>query len=284
MKPAKRVILFNFTLLFLLVAAIYVTAVISFNNKLLVATLVLCPQIGNTPGIAASELSGVKRQNLFIDTPDGKKLHAALFELPGAKKFVVVNHGNAGNIENRLFIADALIKAKCSVLLYDYQGYGTSTGTSTVDSILQDGLTVYDYAQKELKQAPENMVIYGESIGSGVTCFVAQRRVCCSIILQSGLASLPAAGRSLFPMLWLIPDFLMAEPHLDNAQIVKSLHVPILIMHGEKDRTISVSQSKTIFQNANQPKTLVLVPDCGHNDMGYYDAEQFHSAIGRFLK
>jgi len=85
------------------------------------------------------------------------------------------------------------------------------------------------------------------------------------------------------PFLTLYPDFVFAEPHRDNVAAVKSLHVPILIIHGEKDSIIVSQHGKEIFSSANEPKKLVLLPNCGHNDIGLKDSALFNTALKDFL-
>jgi pimeloyl-ACP methyl ester carboxylesterase len=194
-----------------------------------------------------------------------------------------VSHGNAGNISNRIYLANALTRAGCSVLLYDYRGYGVSTGTPTITGILQDGLSVYDFAHDKLQYPAEKIILYGESIGTAVTCNIACNRQCEAVILQSGIGSLPSVGRHIFPILWLFPDSIVAEPHLDNVASVKTLHVPLLLCHGMVDNIVPFHESERMFASANQPKQLVLLPHCGHNDMGVYDTREFNDAICNFV-
>jgi pimeloyl-ACP methyl ester carboxylesterase len=158
-----------------------------------------------------------------------------------------------------------------------------STGKPTIPGILQDGLTVYDYARSQLGYTPDKIIVYGESIGTAVTCYIATNRKCAAVVLQSGIGSLPAVGRSLLPFLWLFPDCIFAEPHLDNVALVHQIHIPILFCHGAIDRIVPCNESKKMFANANEPKQLVILPDCGHNDMGVQNTHEFYDAIGRFV-
>jgi len=253
------------------------------NNKATINRLALRPAAGKYDGYDQELISGIKRESFFIDCPDGSKLHCWFYRVPGAAKVAIVNHGNAGNLANRMYLAKALTQFSMSVLLYDYRGYGVSSGSPSTDGILQDGLCAFDYVNKSLKYAPEQIILYGESIGTAVTVYVASHRPCAGIILQSPLASLPQVGRSLLPILWLYPDPVFAEPHLNNIEGIRSVKVPVLILHGERDEIIPFDHAKQIFASANEPKTLILLPHCGHNDMGLQDCALYNSALKSFL-
>jgi pimeloyl-ACP methyl ester carboxylesterase len=211
-------------------------------------------------------------------------LHCWFYRVSGSNKLAIVSHGNAGNIANRVYLAKVLTDAHCSVLLYDYRGFGLSGGIASIDGILQDGLTVYDYAHLQLGYPTEKIILVSESVGSAVALNLACQRKCAAIILESGMSSLPAVGKNLFKFLYLFPDFILAKPHLDNLSSVRSIHVPILFIHGKRDTLVPYQHSVQMFLNAQHPKYLVLLPNCGHNDMGVYDSAAFQGAIAKFIQ
>lgn len=175
---------------------------------------------------------------------------------------------NAGNNAHRLYLAEALIKAKVNVLLYDYRGYGLSTGKSSLRGILEDGDAAYDYVRNKLHYAPSQIIIYGESIGTAVSCHVAAEHDCAGLILQSPIKSLPSAAKFVFVFMRMYPDFVFPEPQLDNLKLISQIKCPKLIMHGLKDQIVNSENSKILYDAAQDPKTLALLPECGHNDMG----------------
>lgn len=131
--------------------------------------------------------------------------------------------------------------------------------------------------------AADKIIVYGESIGSAVTCNIASKRLVEAVILQSGIASLPSAAKHLFVVLNLYPDFVFPEPHLDNVKLVETLKVPILILHGKKDHTVAFENADTLYARANEPKKLVFLDDCGHNDMGVQNTGLFFGSIKDFI-
>jgi fermentation-respiration switch protein FrsA (DUF1100 family) len=285
-RKGRAAIITSFSVLLVIVCGIYACIASALHSKATLSFLILRPGVGADEFYEQELVPGIKKQSLFVTAVDGSKLHAWLFKLPGSvsKKLALVSHGNAGNLSNRIYLANALTKSGCSVLLYDYRGYGLSTGKCSIDNICDDGATMYKFATGDLGYKPNQIVLYGESIGTAVTCSVAANFPCAGVILQSGFSSLPSVGRHLFPVLMLFPDAIFAEPQFRDSDRVKELHVPILFLHGKLDHVVPFQDSELMFANANQPKSLVLLPDCGHNDMGVQNATEFHGAIGGFIK
>lgn len=221
------------------------------------------------------------REEYFFAGPSGKKLHGWLFRTPNTDTVVIVHHGNAGNILNRLFIAKHLIIAGASVFLYDYEGYGKSEGTPNLNQLTPDGLAAYDFVKNDLKF--NHIVNYGESFGSNVASNVSMARPCDALILQSGLCSLPAVAKSGPFFINLYPDFIFPDPKLDNLAIIGNIKKPILIVHGLKDKLVPASHSQQLFDKAAQPKRLVMLPECGHNDVGEKDEMLFEVSLKDFV-
>lgn len=220
---------------------------------------------------------------LKIPTENGEKLNAWLFLLPHAKKIALVSHGNAGNICYRLPLANMLLASGLSVLLYDYEGYGESSGKPTVTNVVNDGVAAFDYLVKEKNWQPENIVLYGESLGTGVTCELARKRKPGGLILQSGFYSLCQTGRDLIAWLKLYPDCLFPEPHMNNALTLSQPHPPVLIMHGMVDNILNYHNSEKLMAESVPPKQLLLLPHAGHNDIVAKNGHEMAVAINAFL-
>ena len=258
----------------------YVGGGILIHDSKFADETVLCPDLFNDTFDIS--LPGTKRQVLVIPADDGQKLDAWLFVVPGAKKLAIVNHGNAGNLSSRGFVAQALTQAKTNVLLYDYRGYGKSTGPATLHGILEDGQTVYSYARNKLGYSANKIIEYGESIGTAVACQVAAKENCCALMLFAPLDSLPSAGKWTVPILQLYPDFCFAE-QLNNLELIKKIHSPIFIIHGKKDTTLRAEGSQRLYDAASQPKTLVYLPDSSHSEMSADDGNLYLKSITKFI-
>lgn len=226
----------------------------------------------------------VPKQQIKIATAGGAKLDTWYFKTPEAKRVVIINHGNAGNLLNRLFIAKSLIQAGNSVVLYDYRGYGKSEGDISLPGLQEDALAVYDYTRDTLGYKPEQIVLYGESIGGGVSARVAQQRPVAAVIMHSPFTALHHVAQSGAVWLHLYPDWVFPQPHYENTSFVQGKHPPLLILYGDKDHLVPPEQSRQLFSQASQPKTIVLVRGAGHNDMIDVNEKLYYQSIDTFLK
>jgi uncharacterized protein len=243
--------------------------------------IILRPDRNQSKLYATDRILDAPRQEYFFDS-HGSKLHGWLFQKPHSNSIAIVHHGNAGNILNRLFLAKALITAGTSVFLYDYRGYGKSTGTPSLAGILDDGLAAFDFVKD--KFAYPVIINYGESIGSGVACNVNAHRKTDALILQSGITSLPNVAKDGVILLRLYPNFMWPQPQFDNYVSLSHSKTPLLLLHGERDRLVPAAQSQRLFDCASTTdKNFVKLPNCGHNDVGFYDADLFQNAITDFV-
>lgn len=219
----------------------------------------------------ANKIGSVVAEDHYFENGHGDKLHAWLFRYPSSKKIVVYHHGNAGNIATRTSAAAALHGTGLSVFMYDYRGYGRSSGVPTIKGSLEDGQAAVSYVEDKLKYADKNIINYGESLGSGVATAVAADKPFGGLLLESPVGSLPMVGRLHFLFLKPYPDFLFPNPHFANVQTIKDVHSPVLIFHGKLDTMIPYSQAEEIFASANAPKRLIMLKDSGHNSISSAD-------------
>jgi hypothetical protein len=148
-------------------------------------------------------------------------------------------------------------------LVYDYRGYGQSKGKPSVKSICADGDAAYQFLRAR-GYSPEQIILYGQSLGCAVACHIAERNKVGAMILQSGFSSLRLVASETHPQLkgavpLLVPDV------LDNSKILSKLTTPVLIIHGDKDTTIPFDNATKLYDAAIGPKRLIVCKDAGHN-------------------
>jgi fermentation-respiration switch protein FrsA (DUF1100 family) len=224
---------------------------------------------------------GVTKQDVTIPTPNGKILHGWYFKMPGASKVFLISHGNAGNITSRFPIAASLMLNRSSVLLYDYEGYGKSTGYPSLRSVTVDALAAYDFLTSKLKYQPGDVIGYGESLGTGVTCFLSAHRPLAGIVLQATYPSLLYAAHDRLWFTWLYPNAWFID--LDNMTVLAQPHPPLLIVQGRKDSLFPVYYGQILFDRAVTPKKIVMPDTLGHC-LGSVNDQQFMDAIKDFLQ
>lgn len=224
-----------------------------------------------------------KIQNVYLDSKNNKQIHGWFVQSPGASKVVLINHGNGGNLTHRIPMIAMLLQDKVSVFIYDYQGYGKSAGNPTVDNIVADGEAAYQWLKTDKHYKDSDIIVMGESLGTGVTGQLAANHPVGGIILQSGFTSLYKLAQQKMDLIKLYPPFLFLPQKLDTQSVLSRPHPPVLIIHGMRDRIIPFAQSEELYRTAIEPKRFVKLPDAGHNDLFDVNTEQYKSAISEFL-
>jgi fermentation-respiration switch protein FrsA (DUF1100 family) len=234
------------------------------------------------PASNPAAIQGVQKQDVFFDAPNGAKLHGWFFKKPGTDKVVLISHGNAGNLTHRGWLIDIVLKAGASAFIYDYEGYGSSSGQATIPALCVDGVAAYDWIKRAEPSA--KIVVLGESLGTGVACQIAAERSVSGVVLASAFQSLVTIARERMLLFRAFPGFMFPKQHLDSAAVLRKPHAPLLIIHGEKDTLIPISEAEKLFAAACEPKQLVRLPNSGHNDI--YDTNDgvFESSLGKLLQ
>lgn len=231
------------------------------------------------------EIEGVPRQDCYFRTADGSILHAWYFENIKAKQTIIFSHGNTGNLTGRLNMVRLLLRAGASVFIYDYRGYGRSKGAPSIHGICQDGVAAFDYLRDRQNVPTDDIILYGESLGTAVTCEIAAERDAAGVILQSGFSSLKKIGEEQMPLIKLYPRFLFPRPILDAAaRMAERKGYPLLIIHGEKDQVVPFAHAQEVFAGASEPKHFVQLPDCAHSDIWCNSPEMFVESVRKFLQ
>jgi len=230
------------------------------------------------------EIAGVKKQDVFFSTAGGSRLHGWLFSQKGAKKTVLVSHGNAGNLTHRTDLIALLLRSGASVLIYDYRGFGRSQGQASVNGCCDDALAAYDFLSKDLHVPSDQIVLYGESIGTGFTAQLSAKRPCAGIILQSAFKSLPEIALEKLPYMSIYPTCFYPINNLNTISILGGVHPPLLLIHGKQDAIIPYHNAQDLFQAATGAKQLVSLPKAGHNDITSNVNPELLSALSKILR
>lgn len=226
---------------------------------------------------------GATIEDVFIPTEKGRKLHGLYYQLPNSRHTFLLSHGNAGNLQHRILLVATLLKTGASVLVYDYQGYGQSEGEPTISGICKDGNAVYAYLTQKKGLKPDEVVLYGESLGCAVSCEIARNHPVAGLIMQSGFASLIGTAKDKLIWLHMWPSVTFPTPHLDNVSYVRGKHPPLLVIHGVHDDTLPYRYGEQIFSQASEPKTMITLPDCGHNDICLKNLDVYLNGVKDFL-
>ncbi|MDP1716601.1 MAG: alpha/beta hydrolase [Burkholderiales bacterium] len=241
--------------------------------------LVYFPQIGReiaaTPQAYALEFESVN-----IATEDGETLHAWWVPAQDARVTILFFHGNAGNISHRIDYLRMFRKLGLATLIFDYRGYGNSTGTPSEAGTYRDAVAAWRWLTQTRGLGPENIVYVGESLGGAVASGLAEQHAPRALVLLSTFTSAPDLGAQVYPF---IPVRLISRFSYDNLARIGRIKVPVLVAHSRDDDIVPFAHGRRIFEAAGEPKQFLEMRG-GHNDGFIFMREEWVGVLAAFLE
>lgn len=217
---------------------------------------------GDVPEPAAVGLPSARAVSL--PTRDGNVL--AGWFVPAAARpraTILVFNGNAGNRAHRAPLARRLTENGFNVLLFDYRGYGGSSGTPTEAGLAEDARAALEYLRARDDVDNGRLIYFGESLGAAVAARLALEHRPAALVLRSPFTSLVDVARVHYPYLpvsWLLRD------RFDTIGFIATIGSPLLVVAGDRDAIVPADQSRRLFDAAPAPKRLLMVAGADHND------------------
>ena len=217
-------------------------------------------------------------KEIFIETDKDIKLKS-WFINKDLKKFktVVFFHGNAGNLLNRVYKLNELNKLEINILLSSWRSFSGNKGKPTEKNLYYDAKKIVKWIKMQGVES-KDIILYGESLGTGVVTELASKNDFGGIILESPFTSIADAAKIYYP--YLPVNFLLRDRY-DSKSKIKNIKIPILIMHGKMDNIVPQKMGKELFEKANDPK-LSYFPDDDNHMMEYN--EQLLNKIKTFIE
>jgi fermentation-respiration switch protein FrsA (DUF1100 family) len=231
------------------------------------------------PPDADSFIGGYGGERLTIDN----RLSAVFFKNPDSKLVCIYSHGNADSMIYRAQKADAIKSAGLSVLMYDYSGYGKSLGNPSFSVVIDDGKAVYDYVVNTMHYKPSEVVLYGESIGGGVSSEIARHGETGALFLDSTFLAPATWAKDRLALLRLYPDTLILSPSLSIEALLSTYKGAVLVLKPGTDEVIPTTHSDRLFALAKGQKQIVLLPHSIHGIVDNADFALYRSAMKTFV-
>jgi fermentation-respiration switch protein FrsA (DUF1100 family) len=209
---------------------------------------------------SAAEAGLAGFEDVVLETPDGERLVGWWKPPQPGKGLIVYFHGNGSSLLGRRERARALTASGRGLLFVSYRGYSGSSGAPSEEGLRIDARTIYGWITKSYD--PRRLVLYGESLGSGVAVRLAAERPVGGLILDAPFTSAEdvAALRYPFaPVRWLMRD------PFRSADVIGDVKAPILVIHGDADPVVPFRLGEALFAAAPEPKRFVRLPGIGHS-------------------
>jgi len=200
---------------------------------------------------------GREQATVTLTTADGVQISGLHLMHPSAEYTILFSHGNAEDLGLIVPWLTRLREWGFSVFAYDYRGYGTSQGRPSERGAYEDIDAAYAYLTGTAGMAPERIIAYGRSVGSGPSVDLASRRPVAGLILES-------AFTTAFRVLTRVP--LLPFDEFRNIDKIGRISCPVLVMHGTDDDIVPIAHGRRLFEAAPEPKRSLWVTGAGHND------------------
>ena len=192
-----------------------------------------------------------------IKIPSDDHLISWYFKKNESFKTLLFFHGNAGSLENRIYKLNDLSKLNLNYLIVAYRGFSGNKGTPTEDGLYKDARSA-KYWLNLNNIGDQNIIVYGESLGTAVAIDLAKDHKFAGVILESPFTSMLELSRKYYP--WLPTRLLLKDKYETNKKI-KKVFSPILILHGRKDNIVPFNMGEELLDQANDPKYNYFVDD-----------------------
>jgi len=214
-------------------------------------------------------------EEIELTTGDGERVIAWHVPPRGDKPVVLYFQGNGGALNLRAQRFARLTSDGTGLIALSYRGYGGSTGRPSEAGLLRDAEATYAFATARYQA--ERLVLYGESLGSGVAVALAAEHKVGKVILEAPYTSAVEIGAAAYPFL---PVRLLMHDQFRSDERIGKLTAPVLVLHGARDSVIPIAYGERLYALISAPKKFVRFPEGHHSDLDSHGAQ---AAVRDFL-
>jgi uncharacterized protein len=215
------------------------------------------------------ELFGLRELGVceaILSTEDGLSLMSWYLPARPGRPVIAYFHGNGGHVGYRAERLLRFAREGYGVLMVEYRGYGGNPGTPTEAGFYADGRAALEFLGRE-GVAPSRLVLYGESLGSGVAVALAAEHQVAALVLEAPFTSVAEVAQRHFPY---VPASRMVTDRFDSLSRIGSVRAPILVLHGERDRVVPIRFGRALLDAAPEPKEGWFAPEAEHEDLARF--------------
>ena len=188
---------------------------------------------------------------------------------------VIYFQGNGGGLDLRAERFKRLTADGTGLVALNYRGYGGSEGKPSEAGIILDAHAAYDFAAQ--RYGASRIVLWGESLGTGVAVALAAEKPVARIILESPYSSIADVAAAIY---WFVPVRLLLMDSFRSDQRIAKVTAPVLVVHGERDGVVPIRFGERLYQLIPGPKRFIRLPQAGHND---HDSHGLPELVRPFL-
>jgi fermentation-respiration switch protein FrsA (DUF1100 family) len=237
----------------------------------------LYPASKDVPRLQAAGIDGIE---VVTTEPEPGLTLTHWFKRPArpSDPVIVVFHGNAGHIGDRVPKLQALFRDGLGIFLVGYRSYGGNPGKASEEGLSLDARSVLDWLAGE-GFAGAQIVLYGESLGTAVAVKAATQYPVAAVVLEAPPSSIAEVAQSHY---WYLPAKWLLLDKWDSISRITRIGAPLLVFHGEQDRTVPARFGKKLFAAAAEPKESFYLPSGNHNNL--FDFPEVAERVIRFVR
>jgi pimeloyl-ACP methyl ester carboxylesterase len=216
-------------------------------------------------------------EEINFEMDDGEIINALLFKAENSKGVIFYHHGNSGSLESWGLKAIDFTAENYDVLMYDYRGFGKSTGKIKNEKMLyNDALTLYKKLLYDYKE--RDIIIYGISLGTGVATKLAHENNPSKLILETPYFNFYDVAKFHYPY---FPNTILLHYQFKTDKLLPELKMPIYLFHGTEDETVPYNSSERLVK-LSENISLFTIKDGSHNDLNTF--HDYHDNLKTILK
>ena len=223
---------------------------------------------------------GLNYDDLYFKTEDGQSLNGWFIPAQGAQITLLYCAGRGGNMSSNLVNIKFFNSMRMNVFVFDYRGFGNSSGSPSEQGLYKDARAAYDFLVTRSDINQDKIVAYGKSLGAPVAADLCLNRKVAAMVLEGSFPSLRTYVSDLggfLPLQWLVSE------KFDTIARIKKIHIPKLIVHGMDDDVVPFPEGRFLFNEAALPKEF-LPYDGGHDDDIFVTSDTFRDRLNNFLE
>ena len=219
-------------------------------------------------------------EDVTLQTADHVQLHGWYIPRQQSENVLLFFHGNAGNISHRRESIELFHQLGLNVFIIDYRGYGQSEGSPSERGLYRDANAAWRYLTEEKGFDPENVIIFGRSLGGVAAAKLASGVQARGLILESTLSSARDFASAVFKIL---SRLVVMRYDFNIAQYIQRVNYPVLVLHSPEDEIMPFHLGRKVFELANEPKHFVRMRG-GHNNGFLLSQPEYQQQLDRWLK
>ena len=218
-------------------------------------------------------------EDIIFTTSDNIKLYGWFIPCENSKKTILFCHGNAGNISHRLESIMIFNKLGFNVFIFDYRGYGKSTGKPSEKGTCLDVEAAWKYITTTRNISASQIMVFGRSLGGSIATWLAYKYTPKALIIESTFTSVQDIARQYYPYL---PVRLLLRIKYNTLAIINKIKCPVLIIHSYDDDIIPFKHGQKLFDMAVSPKEFLEI-EGSHNDGFYVSGQKYEQGLCLFI-